>query len=66
LPQYGLNSIPIFAAVGGVYLNFGLWALALLPGWLVVRGIGVSLGDRKVEREKYGVRENELTDEDQK
>lgn len=49
-----------------MYLNFGLWALALLPGWLVVRGIGVSLGDRKVEREKYGARENGLKDEDQK
>jgi hypothetical protein len=38
--------------VGGVYLNFGLWGLALLPGWLVVKEIGVTLGDRKLEREK--------------
>lgn len=55
--SYGLNSIPIFAAVGGVYLNTGLWALALVPGWLVVRQIGTTLGDRKVERETGGVAE---------
>ncbi|KIN01154.1 hypothetical protein OIDMADRAFT_54290 [Oidiodendron maius Zn] len=64
--SYGLNSIPIFADVGGVYLNFGLWALALLPGWLVVRGIGVTLGDRKVERERGTSGNNEMTDKEQK
>jgi hypothetical protein len=37
--------------------------VALLPGWLVVRGIGVTLGDRKIERER---RDNELADKDQK
>lgn len=57
--QYGLNSVPIFAAVGGVYLNFCLWALALLPGWLVVKQIGVTLGDKKVEREGQAFRERE-------
>ena len=41
--------MPIFAAVGGVYFNFGLWALALLPGWLVVKEIGVTFGDKKLE-----------------
>jgi len=50
--QYGLNSISIIGSVGGTYINFGLWALALWPGWLVVREIGVSLGDRKVLREE--------------
>jgi hypothetical protein len=49
-----------------VYLNFGLWALALVPGWVLVREIGVTLGDRKVERERDVVRDNELTDEGQK
>lgn len=39
-------------AIGGVYLNFGLWAIALVPGWLVVKEIGVSLGDSKVARER--------------
>jgi len=33
--SYGLNSITIFAQVGGVYINFGLW-----PAWLVVRKFG--------------------------
>ncbi|KAK7059027.1 hypothetical protein VNI00_001651 [Paramarasmius palmivorus] len=49
--SYGLNSIEIFAQVGGVYLNFGLWAIALVPAWIVVRQIGVGLGDRKLKRE---------------
>jgi hypothetical protein len=35
-----LNSIKIFAEVGGVYINFGLWAVALVPTWLVVRHFG--------------------------
>ena len=30
------------ASVGGVYLNFGLWAVSLIPAWLVVGKIGVS------------------------
>jgi len=38
--SYGLNSVKIFAEVGGVYINFGLWAAALLPAWLVVRHFG--------------------------
>ncbi|EEB94377.1 hypothetical protein MPER_06821, partial [Moniliophthora perniciosa FA553] len=38
-------------SVGGTYLNFGLWAIALLPAWIVIRDIGVGLGDRKLKRE---------------
>ncbi|KAF2088961.1 DUF895 domain membrane protein [Saccharata proteae CBS 121410] len=52
--SYGLNSLNIMAQVGGVYLNFGLWAVSLVPGWLVIRKIGVSLGDRKLDREAKG------------
>jgi len=55
-----LNSIHIFADVGGVYLNFGLWALALFPGWLVVKQIGVTLGDKKLEREGQASRDREI------
>jgi hypothetical protein len=40
------------ASVGSIYMNFGLWAIALYPAWLVIREIGVSLGDKKVERER--------------
>ena len=59
-----MNSIAIIAEVGGVHLNFGLWALALLPGWLVVKEIGVTLGDKKLEREGEAFREQErITDE---
>ncbi|RMZ80404.1 hypothetical protein DV738_g2892, partial [Chaetothyriales sp. CBS 135597] len=38
--SYGLNSITIFGEVGGVYINFGLWAIAILPTWLVIRHFG--------------------------
>lgn len=40
-------------------MNFGLWALALLPGWLVVKEIGVTLGDKKLEREGLAVSDRE-------
>ena len=53
--QYGVNSVVIMASVGGVYLNFALWAVSLLPAWIVIRKIGVSLGDRKIEREAVAV-----------
>ena len=43
------------AQVGGVYLNFGLWAFAVLPAWIVIRGIGVVPGDRKVDLEEVGI-----------
>jgi hypothetical protein len=39
------------ASVGSVYLNFALWAIALVPAWIVVKEIGVKLGDKKIERE---------------
>lgn len=54
--SYGLNALPIFAQVGGVYLNFNLWFIALWPAWLVVRQVGVSLGDRKVDRDQVNNR----------
>ncbi|KAK2736462.1 hypothetical protein FQN55_001639 [Onygenales sp. PD_40] len=39
--SYGLGSVKIMASVGNVYLNFGLWAIALFPAWLVIKDIGV-------------------------
>ncbi|KAL2162498.1 hypothetical protein VTH06DRAFT_7412 [Thermothelomyces fergusii] len=39
--SYGLESVAVFAEAGGVYLNFGLWAAAALPAWLVLRRFGV-------------------------
>jgi hypothetical protein len=38
--------------VGCIYMNFGLWALALVPGWLVIRQFGLDSDDKKVDREK--------------
>ncbi|CAG8122002.1 unnamed protein product [Penicillium salamii] len=49
--SYGLSSVNIMAAVGSIYLNFGLWAIAILPAWLVVKQIGGAFGDKKIERE---------------
>ncbi len=40
------------ASVGGVYLNFGLWALSLIPAWLVVGKIGVSKDEGEVENKR--------------
>ncbi|KAL4913330.1 hypothetical protein BDW62DRAFT_205657 [Aspergillus aurantiobrunneus] len=55
--SYGLSSVSIMASVGSIYLNFGLWAIALFPAWLVIKEIGLSLGDKKVERETRTARE---------
>ncbi|QIW96395.1 hypothetical protein AMS68_001913 [Peltaster fructicola] len=38
--SYGLTSIAIMGQVGAVYLNFGLWAVSILPVWLVIRRLG--------------------------
>ncbi|KAL5334152.1 major facilitator superfamily domain-containing protein [Aspergillus crustosus] len=59
--SYGLSSVSIMASVGSVYMNFGLWAIALLPAWLVVKEIGVSLGDKKVERETQAAQGDAIT-----
>ncbi|KAF9263330.1 DUF895 domain membrane protein [Marasmius fiardii PR-910] len=56
--SYGLNSIGLFAQVGGAYLNFGLWAVSLVPAWLVIREIGVR-GDGKVIRKAKNLRGSE-------
>ena len=38
--------------VGCIYMNFGLWALALVPSWLVIRQFGLHSDDKKVDRER--------------
>ncbi|KAI1859008.1 hypothetical protein JX265_004615 [Neoarthrinium moseri] len=38
--SYGLTSVDIFAQVGAIYINFGLWAVAIFPAWLVLRHFG--------------------------
>jgi MFS family permease len=55
--SYGLNSIAIFGQVGGVYLNFSLWAIALVPAWLVVRTFGTQGQDqeRRVSTGVFGI-----------
>ncbi|KAI1660554.1 major facilitator superfamily domain-containing protein [Daldinia decipiens] len=43
--SYGLNAVPIIAAVGGPYINFGLWGVSIIPAWLVIRDFGTE-GDK--------------------
>ena len=47
--SYGITSVTIFAKVGAVYWNFALWAIAILPAWLVLREFG---GDEKTAIEQ--------------
>jgi hypothetical protein len=47
---YGLESLTVFAEVGGVYMNFGLWAVAILPAWLVIRQFGTSKVEQVEDR----------------
>ena len=47
------------AQTANVYLNFGLWGLSLLPAWLVIKEIGVTLGDKKLGRELGSERLNQ-------
>lgn len=45
--SYGVDSITVIGEVGSVYINFGLWAIAVIPAWFVVKEIGVTLGKAK-------------------
>ncbi|EMR67588.1 putative duf895 domain membrane protein [Eutypa lata UCREL1] len=42
--SYGLTSLTVFAEVGGIYMNFILWAIAIPPVWLVLRHFGSEEG----------------------
>lgn len=35
------------ASVGSIYLNFGLWAVSLLPAWWVIKEFGVTSNDEE-------------------
>jgi hypothetical protein len=58
--SYGLSSITIFAEVGGVYFNFALWAVAIWPAWLVVRGFGNVLPIEETRETVEILREGEV------
>lgn len=55
--QYGLSSIAVMAAVGSVYLNFALWAVAIPSAWYIISQIGL-FGDKKLERETRALRDS--------
>ena len=40
--QYGLNSVAIMVSAGGVHLNLALWAVLMVPAWLIVSNVRVS------------------------
>lgn len=44
------------AAVGSVYLNFALWAVAIPSAWIIISRIGL-FGDKKLEREAQALRD---------
>lgn len=48
----------MMAAVGSIYLNFAMWATAIIPAWLIIKEIGEALGDKKLARETHAVRDN--------
>lgn len=56
--SYGLTSLTIFGQVGGVYLNFGFWAVAIFPAWLVIRHFGA---DGKQLEEGHVTKEAQVT-----
>ncbi|KAL7812904.1 MFS general substrate transporter [Trichoderma aethiopicum] len=49
--SYGLTSLTVFAQVGGIYMNFALWALAIAPAWLVLRRFGEDKEEGQWDRE---------------
>ncbi|KAJ5599283.1 Major facilitator superfamily domain general substrate transporter [Penicillium hetheringtonii] len=49
--SYGLSSVSIMAAVGNPYLNFGLWGIAIIPSWFIVKEVGHAFRDKKIARE---------------
>ncbi|OTA91501.1 hypothetical protein M434DRAFT_32665 [Hypoxylon sp. CO27-5] len=55
--SYGLNAVPIMAAVGGPYINFGLWGVSILPAWLVIKNFGVNNDKTDVESNSEGQEE---------
>ncbi|KAJ5175985.1 uncharacterized protein N7482_001862 [Penicillium canariense] len=59
--SYGLSSVSVMAAVGSVYLNFALWAVAIPSAWLIISQIGL-FGDKKVERETRALRDSSNDD----
>lgn len=42
--SYGLTSVSVMGQAGAVYLNFGLWAISIIPAWFVVKEIGLCIG----------------------
>ncbi len=44
--SYGLTSLTLFAEVGGVYFNFSLWAVSLVPVWFLIRHFGAGDGSQ--------------------
>lgn len=47
--QYGVSSLSVMGQAGSVYLNFSMWAVSIVPAWLVIREIGNKYSKEKRE-----------------
>ncbi|VEU23611.1 DEKNAAC104770 [Brettanomyces naardenensis] len=61
--SYGLSSITVFGQVGGTYLNFALWGIALLPTWHIIKHIGTKY-DYDRDKEIVSTSEDEAEADD--
>lgn len=52
--SYGLTAMPLFAEVGAIYINFGLWAVSIYPAWCVIRHFGASFQNTQQVRGDTG------------
>lgn len=62
--SYGLGSLTVFGEVGGIYMNFCLWAIAIFPAWSVLRQFGtdgVHLADGKTTKSPQTADSRETT-----
>ncbi|KAK5657516.1 hypothetical protein OQA88_3088 [Cercophora sp. LCS_1] len=64
--SYGLESLTVFAEAGGVYMNFGLWGLSIVPAWLVLRHFGAFKEEQETESGTASARGSDVADNDVK
>jgi hypothetical protein len=50
--------VTIFAEVGAIYINFGLWAISIFPAWLVLRRFGQ--GDKLARGEEEVIQTDDI------
>lgn len=48
--SYGITSVAVFASVGAVYWNYALWAVSIVPAWLVLKHFGADATEYVTEQ----------------